>query len=70
LESDEEEEEEIVESLLPPPLEKSPEIAKIKAKLSKDLKFDPNYASKLSKCNIMTLEELALDESAIVGRKG
>jgi hypothetical protein len=29
-----------------------------------------NYISKMSKCNIMTLEELALDESSIVGRKG
>jgi hypothetical protein len=30
---------------------------------------DADYQSKLSRCNIMTLEELALDESSIVGKK-
>ena len=43
---------------------------RLKKKLGKPTAEDINYISKISKCNIMTLEELALDESSIVGRKG
>jgi hypothetical protein len=40
-----------------------------KKTLISDKNWSSNFASKISKCNIMTLEELALDESSIVGRK-